>query len=110
MGRSSHAKSSRRLGHHYDGIVAQHVSPGFENETVDNVKMIVLKFGRCQLWIEVEALLTDGLQRIVPRFESNERRTIGGCVVHQLTSHPNGKVQGWRWNRRIAGHDSGLLG
>ena len=46
--------------HHYDGIIARHVSPGFENETVDNVKMIVLKFGRCQLWIEVEALLTDG--------------------------------------------------
>jgi hypothetical protein len=43
--------------------------------------MIVLKLGRRQLWIEVEALLTDGLQRIVPRFESNERRSIGGCVV-----------------------------
>ena len=70
-----------QAGHHNDAIIAQHVSSGLENETVNDVEVVVLKFGGCQLRLEVEALLADGLQRIVPGLESDERRSIGSGVV-----------------------------
>ena len=56
--------------------------------------MIILKFGGCQLRLKVEALLADGLQRIIPRLEGDERRSIGSGIVNQLTSHANGEVKG----------------
>src|SRR6476646_9531946 len=94
-----------QAGHHNDAIIAQHVSSGLENETVNDVEVVVLKFGGCQLRLEVEALLADGLQRIVPGLESDERRSIGSGVVNQFTSHANGKVKGGRLEWRTAVHE-----
>jgi hypothetical protein len=63
------------------------------------------KFGGCQLRLEVEAVLADGLQSIVPGLESDERRSIGSGVVNQFTSHANGKVKGGRLEWRMAVHE-----
>ena len=85
-----------QAGHHNDCIIAQRVSPRSEDEAENDVEVIILKLGGCQLRLEVEALLADGLQRIVPGLEGDERRRVGSGVVNQLTSHANGKVKGGR--------------
>jgi hypothetical protein len=94
-----------QAGHHNDRIIAQHVSPRFENETVNDVEVIILKFGGCQMRIEENALLADRLQRIVSGLEGDERRSTGRGVVNQLTSHADGKVKGGRLEGRKAVHE-----
>jgi hypothetical protein len=85
-----------QAGHHHDGIIAQNVSSGFENEAVDDIEVVIFKFGGRQLRLEVEALLADRLQSTVPGLEVDERRSFGRDIVNQLTPHANCKVEGGR--------------
>lgn len=92
--------------HHDDGIITQHVLPTSEDDAVNDIEVIILKFTGCQLRFEVKALLADVLQRVVPRLEGDERWSISSGVVNQLTSYANGKVKGGRLERRMAIHDA----
>lgn len=82
-----------QAGNHDDGVIAQHVSPRFENETVNDVEVVILKFGGRRLRFDMEALLANRLRYIMPGLECDQRRSIGGSIVDQLASYTNRKVE-----------------
>src|SRR4030088_1974871 len=91
--------------HHDDGIITQRVLATSEDDAINDIEVIILKFTGRQLRFEVKALLADVLQRVVPRLEGDKRRSISSCVVNQLTSYANGKVKRGRLERRMVIHE-----
>ena len=85
-------------GYHYDCVVAQYVSPRFENESENNIGVVVLKLSCRQLRLEMETLLADGLQSIMPRFECDERRGFSGGIVNELAPDADGEIKRGRRN------------
>lgn len=94
--------------HHDNRIVAQRVSTGFENKAINDIEVIVLKLGRCELRLELETLLANGLQSFLPGLQGDKGRSFGTGIVNKFTADPNSQVKGGRWNRRIADHEVGL--
>jgi hypothetical protein len=93
-----------QAGHQHDGVVSEHIPPFLEENAIDDIEMIILELAGGTVRFEMETLLTNILQRIVPRLQHDERRGIRRRIVNQLAANPNGKVEAGRLKRRVTLH------
>lgn len=95
--------------HHHDGIITKKVFSPFENRPVDDIEMIILEFTGRGLRFELQTLLPNILQGVMPRLKRDERRSIGRSFIDQLTPDSNSKIKIWRGRRRMAVHQDTRL-
>ena len=95
--------------HHHDGIITKQVFSSFEDRAINDIEMIVLEFTRRRLRFELQTLLTNILQGVMPRLKRHERRSIGRSFVDQLTPDSNSKIKIWCRKRRMAVHQDTRL-
>ena len=94
--------------YHDNRIVTQRVLPGFEDKAVDDIEVIVLKLGRCELRLELETLLANGLQRLLPGLKGDKGRSLRASLVDKFTANPHSEVQGGHRDCRITDHENVL--